>query len=155
MSSQRDLLVNFDRMRREMDQLLDDAWGSRPPGSGRRQQGFVPRVDVYYCESSGDDPRPIAIVEADLAGVDPDAVNLEISGRELVLSGRRPVRETEGRVYQQVEIATGSFRRKIELGVEVLADQATATFEDGILRVELPVRVEGEAPRRVPIERAS
>jgi HSP20 family protein len=64
------------------------------------------------------------------------------------------VRETEGRAYQQVEIPTGAFRRVIELGVEVVAEDTTATFEDGILRIELPVKVAEKSARKVPIERA-
>lgn len=147
MARQRDLLVNIERMRREMDEFLGDAWSRPRPG------GFTPRVDVYYCESKGSGTGPRAIVKADLAGVDPDAVSLEISGRELVILGERPVRETEGRAYQQVEIPTGPFRRRIKLGVDVVAEGASATFEDGILRVELPLRTAEEASRRVPIER--
>lgn len=149
MARQRELLVNIDRMRREMDEFFSDPW---PRSGGRRPAGFTPRIDVYYCGRAAEAP-PRAVVKADLAGVDPDGVNLEISGRELVISGERPVRDTEGRAYQQVEIPTGAFRRSVELGVEVIPEQATATFEDGILRVELPVRVAGEGSRRVPIER--
>ena len=55
------------------------------------------------------------IVKAELAGVDIDKVALEVSGRELVITGERPVAETEGRVYQQVEIEAGPFRRVVEL----------------------------------------
>lgn len=152
MPKQRDLLVNIERMRREMDELFADHWET-PRAAGRQARGFVPPVDVYYCRAD-EDRTPRAIVKADLAGVDPDAVHLEISGREVVLSGERPVRETEGRAYQQVEIATGRFRRVIKLGVDVLAEEAKATFEDGMLRVEIPLRVAGEAARRVPVERA-
>ena len=49
-----------------------------------------------------------AVVKAELAGVDIDTVSLEVAGRELVISGERPVPETEGRVYQQVEIEAGA-----------------------------------------------
>jgi HSP20 family protein len=153
MARQRDLVVNIERIRREMDEFFGDAW-IQPPLAGRRPSGFTPRVDVYYCQGAEAGAPPRAVVTADLAGVDPDRVNLEISGRELVLSGSRPVRETEGRAYQQVEIPTGSFRRAVELGVEVVAERASATFEDGLLRVELPLRAAGESTRRVPIERA-
>jgi HSP20 family protein len=144
----RDLLVNFERMRREMDELFGDVWGERPWWSGRQQTGFSPRVDVYYC---GDDP-PRAVVKTDLAGVSLDTVGLEIVGRELVITGERPVQETEGRVYQQVEIEAGPFRRVIELNADVVAEEAKATYEDGILRVALPLRSRGQANRRVPIE---
>ena len=152
MARSRELLVNIERIRREMDEFFGDAWIRAPlPG---RPSGFTPRVDVYYCEPAEAGAPPKAVVKADLAGVDPAAVNLEISGRELVISGTRPVRETEGRAYQQVEIPTGSFRRAIELGVEVAAEHAKATFDDGLLRVELPLKVTQQGARRVPIERA-
>jgi HSP20 family protein len=155
MARKRELLVNIDRMRREMDEFFDDPWG-RPRSGGRRPSGFTPRVDVYYCqnEEAGEEGAPRAVVKADLAGVDPDAVSLEISGRELVISGARPVRETEGRAYQQVEIPTGAFRRVIELGVEVVAERARATFDDGMLRIELPLKIAAPSSHRVPIERA-
>jgi HSP20 family protein len=148
MARQRSLLVNIERMRREMDELLGESWAPSRVVP-RRQPGFTPRVDVYICDSDG----PKAIVKADLAGIDPDAVSLEISGRELVISGERPVRELEGRVYQRVEIPTGGFRRTIELGVDVEAERARASFEDGMLRVELPLRVAESPAHRVPIER--
>lgn len=144
---QRDPFGNFARMRREMDQLFGDAW-ERAGYARRRETGFSPKVDVYYC---GDPKR--AVVKADLAGVALDEVNLEITGRELVISGRRLARDREGRVYQQVEIDSGPFRRVVELQADVDPEQAKATYEDGILRVELPVRERARQARKVPIER--
>jgi HSP20 family protein len=144
---QRDLFANFARLRREMDQLLGDAW-ERAGYAPRRESGFSPRVDVYYCG----DPKK-AVVKADISGVSLEDVNLEISGRELMISGLRSAQESEGRVYQQVEIDSGPFRRVIELQADVDAEHAKATYEDGILRVELPLRERAQAARRVPIER--
>jgi len=144
---ERDLLVNFERMRREMDELFGNVWGERGWLGRRPQTGFSPRVDVYYC---GQPPR--AIVKADLAGVSLDTVGLEVVGRDLVISGERPIQETEGRVYQQVEIQAGPFRRVIELNADVAAEDAKATYEDGVLRVELPLRAAGETSHSVPIE---
>jgi HSP20 family protein len=144
--TERDLFSNFARMRREMDQLLGDAWG-RASYLSRRATGFSPSVDVYYC---GDDPQR-AVVKVDLGGVELSDVGIEVSGRRLTVSGERPVQETEGRVYQQVEIPTGPFRRTIELQVDVDPDRARATYEDGVLRIELPLR-EPAAARRVPID---
>lgn len=144
---ERDLFANFDRMRREIDELFGDLW-QQSPALQRRASGFSPRVDVYYC---GDPPK--AVVKADLGGVALEEIGLEVSGRTLVITGERPVQETEGRVYQQVEIATGPFRRVVELSTDVDAERARATYEDGILRIELPLIRHEERSRRVRIER--
>ena len=110
MPPRRDLFTDFERMRREMDEFLGAFW-ERPMVGPRRARGFTPKVDLYYCGEES----PKAVVKADLAGVPLSDVHLEVSGRELVISGERPVQETEGRVYQQVEVETGPFRRVIEL----------------------------------------
>ena len=128
----RDLFANFERMRREMDELFGDVFdrGLAP----RRRSGFSPAVDVYYV---GNPPR--AIVRADLAGIDPAEITLEIRGRELVLGGRRAPQEGQERLYQQLEIEHGPFRRVVALGADVDADAAGAAYEDGMLIVELPL----------------
>jgi HSP20 family protein len=143
--AERGLRVNFERMWREMDELLGDPFADQRGRAVRAQSGFSPRVDVYY----GGRP-PCAVVKAELAGVDIDSVALEVAGRDLVITGHRPVAETEGRVYQQLEIEAGPFRRVVELGADVVAERARASYEDGILRVELPLA--GQVTRRVPIE---
>jgi len=105
-------------------------------------------VDVYYC---GDPQR--AVVKVDLAGVKLDEVGIEVGTRQLAVVGERQVQETEGRVYQQVEIPSGPFRRVVELQVDVDPERATANYEDGVLKIELPLRDPSETTRRVPIGR--
>ena len=145
MAPERDLFANFERMRREMDQLFGDVFGRTGLGRG---EGFSPSVDVYYA---GDPPR--AVVKAELAGIDASQIGLEIRGRELILTGHRKPADPEGRVYQQLEIEHGPFRRAIPLGADVVAEEARAVYEDGILRVELPLATPQSGPaRRVPIE---
>ncbi|QEC50692.1 Hsp20/alpha crystallin family protein [Baekduia soli] len=139
-------------MRREMDELFGDVFGTGVLGA-RHRGGFSPAVDVFYETPPGPDP-PRAVVHAELAGIDPDEIGLDIEGRELVIAGhRRPAdAEAEGRVYQQLEIDFGPFRRVIPLGADVVAEEARATYRDGILRVELPLVSADARARRVPIE---
>src|SRR4051812_14006729 len=93
MPPSRDLFANFDRMRREIDELFGDVFER---STGLRGGGFSPPVDVFYR----DDP-PRAIVKADLAGVDIDNVALEIRGRQLLIAGERSSADAEGRVLPQ------------------------------------------------------
>ncbi len=146
MARTRDPFANFERMRRQIDELFGDAWTRA--GLAQRRTGFRPRVDVYYSDSAGD--RPKAVIKADLAGVATDDLNIEVRGRTLVISGERKARDTEGRVYQQIEIESGPFQREIQLGVEVVAEEARAAYEDGVLRIEVPLATPGEG-RQVPI----
>jgi HSP20 family protein len=143
---ERDLFANFDRMRREMDELFGDVFGRA--GVARRRSGFSPAVDVVYTSEP-----PRAIVTAELAGVVSSELELEIQGRKLIVSGVR-ASAIEGDVYQQIEIERGQFRRVIELGADVVAEDAKASYEDGMLRVELPLAPDEPASRAVPIETA-
>ena len=145
MPPERDLFANFDRMRREIDSLFGDVIER---GNFGTRRGFMPRVDVYY--TGGTSQR--AVVTVELAGVDVEGVGLEIRGRQLVIVGERRAQRAAGRLYQQIEIEHGRFRRTVELGAEVVSEEARASYTDGFLRVEIPLvpshRVQ---PQQVPI----
>src|SRR3954470_6539201 len=143
--SERDLFAGFDRMRREMDELFGDVLER---SFGGRRAGFSPRADVSYAAAP-----PRAAAAAELAAINPDEREPAGRGRELISAGHRgPVDDTEGRVFQQIEIEHGPFRRTVQLGAEVVADQAKATYNDGILRVELPLQQPELRRQSVPVE---
>jgi HSP20 family protein len=135
-------------MRREMDELFGDVIGGGPGGLSHRG-AFSPAVDVYYAA----DPAR-AVVRAELAGLSASEIELEIRGRELIIAGhRRPHDTDEERLYQQLEVQHGPFRRVVALGADVDADGARATYEDGMLTVELPIKAPAGS-RTVPIRHA-
>jgi HSP20 family protein len=136
------LFANFERMRREIDELFGDVFER----TGLRGRGFSPSVDVYYV-----DGPPRAIVRAELAGIAIDDVALEVRGRQLLIAGERRPGRAEGRLYQQIEIEHGPFRRVVELGADVVAEQARASYEDGVLVVEIPLARGERQMRRIAI----
>ncbi len=146
MTKESDLFANFERMRRQIDELFGDVWqrtGYVPHG----RPTFSPPVDVYQCG------EPLCVVvKVDLAGVDVENVSLEVQERELVISGERETRESETRAYQQIEIESGYFERQVDLGVEVEPNEARATYKEGMLKVELPVAQNSEKSSSVPIK---
>jgi HSP20 family protein len=102
--------------------------------SGRRR-GFEPQCDCYRTENP-----PAVHLLLDLPGVDPDAVRIVALGTTLVVSGVRERPYVVGGRYQQLEIEYGPFERRIELADDVDTEQATATYEAGMLRLEVPLR---------------
>ena len=113
----------------------------------RRHLGWAPPVDVFYV-----DGPPRAVVHVELPGVDPATIDLEVRGRQLVVRGTRPAHDPDGRLYQQVEIARGAFRRVVELGALVAGDAASARYDAGILEVTLPLVREEPQARTVRVE---
>ena len=102
--------------------------------SGQRR-GFEPQCDCYRT----DDPPTLHLL-LELPGVDPDVVRIVALGSALVVSGVRERPHPTGAHYQQVEIEYGPFERRIELAEDVDADAATAIYEAGMLRLEVPLR---------------
>ncbi len=116
----------------------------------RRRYGWTPSVDVFYV-----DGPPRAVVHVELPGVDPATIDLEVRGRELVVRGTRPAQDPGGRLYQQVEIPRGAFRRVVELGALVASEAASARYEAGILEVTLPLAPDEPSGRTVRVEGAA
>jgi len=131
-------------MRREMDELFGVFERRGSPGG--RRPGFSPAVDVAYA----DDP-PRALVTVDLSGISPDELRIDVEGHELLIEGRRRPPGEAGAAYHQVEIERGPFRRVIALGADVAADAATAEYDNGMLRIVLPLVLRRGRSRSVPV----
>ena len=89
-----------------------------------------------------DDQR--VVVRVEIPGMHKDEIRIEVTDDALVVSGeKRFEREsTEGR-WRVMQCAYGSFHRVVPLPVRVLADQARASYKNGVLRVELPKATPG------------
>ena len=116
----------------EIEELFADLW--EVPRFAAQRRGFRPQCDCYRT-----DEPPALHLTLELPGVDPAAVRIVASGTTLVVSGVRVRPHHAGARYHQVEIEYGPFERRIELGEDVDADGATATYEAGMLRLEVPL----------------
>ncbi len=136
---------DIERLRGEIDELFADLW-QIPRFTGLRS-GFRPAIDCFVR----DDPPRVTVV-ADLAGVDPAAVELLVTGRELLLTGERPRPAGEASRYEQMEILYGPFQRAIALPADVDVERAEARYERGLLVVTLPLAERPPVQAKVPIE---
>ena len=131
---------DFEHAAEEIEQLFADLWQVFP-FSRTLHRGYRPEVDVYRSE----DP-PTLTVQIELPGVDPDDVQLIASPQALLIAGERRRPKDCGH-FQQMEIDYGPFQRQITLAEDIDPEEASASYERGILTVRLPI-----APRPTPRE---
>jgi HSP20 family protein len=75
-------------------------------------------------------------------------VHIDVEGDRLSVSGEKRVdSEADDGDYHLVQCAYGSFRRELVLPNAVDADRATASYRDGVLRVEIPRLERGRGHR--------
>lgn len=101
--------------------------------------GWDLAVDVY--EEGGN-----MIAEMQLPGIDPDRVDISVDRDVLTISGaREEQKETKEKQYYAKEIRRGSFQRTVRLPHEGAADSASASYQDGVLKVTIPKREQAGA----------
>lgn len=115
----------------EMSRIQDRFFG-RP--TQEREYAFRPAVDIYEDEDG-------IHVTAELAGVKPEDIKVEIENKVLTISGQRSLDHDEKREgYHRVERFYGSFSRSFALSDEVSSDEIEAKYENGVLNLRLPKR---------------
>ena len=93
---------------------------------------FRPAIDIYEEDKS-------VIVEATLAGIKPEEVNINIKNDILIFEGKREISsEVDEKNYYRKEVRSGSFHRSIALPVSVQGNKAEASFKNGLLIINLP-----------------
>jgi HSP20 family protein len=90
-------------------------------------------------------------IEAALPGMEPDDVDITVENGAVTISGKTAdARSADEGSYVVQEIRRGNFSRTVSLPSGLEPDKATATFEHGILRLEIP-KAEQLKPRQIKI----
>ena len=141
----------FYDVRSEMNQALDEVFGSLAPTTGRQQGGptrWTPALDVL--QEDGD-----IVVRAELPGVKQEDVDVTFHNGVLTSSGVRGAEEQkEGSGYYVREHRYGSFRRHMALPEGADESRIHARFQDGVLEVRVRGAAVVEDPERIEIEGA-
>jgi HSP20 family protein len=89
------------------------------------------------------------IVEFDLPGIDTDSIDLDVERNVLTVRADRPAREGIEELLA-AERPRGVFSRQLILGDNLDTDTITANYQNGVLRLEIPV-AEKAKPRKITI----
>jgi HSP20 family protein len=131
---------------RKMTEEMDRVFGDGLTHEGNGETLWSPAVEISQREGT-------YVVRAELAGLKPDNVKLEIENDALVLQGERKYEHEEqtGGV-RRTEIRYGRFYRSIPLPEGVNPDQARAKYENGVLEVAIPVSEPQNQRKQIPIQ---
>ena len=127
--------ADFDRIRGELTGLL---------GSDSARFGGYPPMNVWSADEG-------VLVSVELAGIDPESLDVNVEGQVLTLRGERnPVALADSDRLRRRERAVGSFARSLKLPFHVEVGDVEATYERGVLEIRLP-RAASERPRRITV----
>jgi HSP20 family protein len=90
------------------------------------------------------------VLSADLPGIDPASVDLDVDGQLLTIRAERMAPANEGVKWLAHERPYGSYMRQFTLGDGVDVDKITANYEHGVLSVIVPM-AERAKPRKIQI----
>jgi HSP20 family protein len=133
---------------RDIAEMMGEVDRDRTWGNQTSSAPWTPRVDVMQQGSE-------LIVRADLPGVNPDDVTVDVSEDGLTIAGeRREERREERNGVYRMERSYGSFYRVVPLPDGAMTDQANATFKNGVLEIKMPAPPEQVSRgRRLQISR--
>ena len=126
-----------------MSRMLTTAF---PEAARISVQSWSPPVDVQETDDA-------FVIEADLPGVRPDDVSVEVERNELRITGEYGAEqggEGEQQQQQQRTRRSGRFDYRVTLPGEVDTESATANLESGVLRLQL--RKAATARQRIPVQ---
>jgi HSP20 family protein len=122
-----------------------DAMMQSMRGMQSSEHGVIPPVDMYQT-------KDMVVVETPLAGVDPEKVEVSVENGVLTIKGSMEKKtEIDEKDYYRKEVRSGSVFRRVALPAAVQEGKAEASFENGLLRVEMP-KAQLEAPKSVKIQ---
>jgi HSP20 family protein len=146
----RDTLVRWDPFRDlvsiqdELNRLFGRTFNGVDPMRPATAGAWIPAMDVLETEDR-------FVVKLELAGIDPEDVEVAVNGSTLSVSGNREFStETNEENYHRLERRYGSFSRSITLPQTVDTEKVEASFDKGVLTVEVP-KVERAKPKKIQV----
>lgn len=114
-------------------------------GAVGEERAWRPAFDITETDES-------YTVTGDLPGLAQKDIEVRVEDRLLTIRGERKAGSgTEGRRYTRLERRHGKFRRAFRLPNDVSEEQVKATYEQGVLVVNLPKQEQADKARVITV----
>jgi HSP20 family protein len=91
------------------------------------------------------------VLNADLPGVDPGSVDVDVDGQLLTIRAQRTAGSAEGAKWLTQERPAGTYLRQFSIGEGVDTAGISASYDNGVLSVVIPVS-ERAKPRKIQVQ---
>ncbi len=133
------------QFRSELQEMFDRFSDDLSFPNGDALKAWQPRVDVEETDKE-------ITVKADLPGVDPKDIEVQVVNGVLTLKGeKKEEKEEKKKNYHRVERFVGSFYRAIPLPAGADADKVVATTTKGVITVTVPKKAEMQ-PKKIAVK---
>ncbi len=128
-----------------MTRLFDEIFPRTLRGEIESFGSWSPAVDIYET------PEEV-VIEAEVPGVEKDNIKIEYANGVLTIKGERKMeKEIKEENYHRLERSYGVFQRSFSIPSTVDPEKITATYKNGVLKIELP-KQERAKPKEIKIE---
>lgn len=135
-----------------MDRLFSDVFGEMYASTERGAGGKQTERPTFHLPVNIEETENGYRIQAPVPGFKPDDVEVTFDEGVLTIDARRTEeKRTEKENLVRREVAFGNYRRQIPLPGDVRADDITASFENGVLTIEVP-RARKPQPKRIQIQ---
>ena len=124
-------------------QAKDKQEVTSPAEQTRPGRIFTPVVDIFEAEQA-------LTLLADMPGVKPDNLDIDLRDNTLTLTGDVEASNTEGEEVLLAEYETGKYYRQFTLSEMIDQAKIDAKLTDGVLRLTLP-KVEKATPKKIEV----
>jgi HSP20 family protein len=135
---------DFSHLSSKFEKTIDDMFRSMSPGFTLAERTWRPPMDI------NETPEEIIIV-AEIAGVDKDDLEVEISNKAVRIQGNRYAKHCSANsTYRLAEIQYGNFERTIFLPAPIDPEVISAAYSNGFLEIRL-AKLPRDKTHKIPI----
>lgn len=123
----------WDSFAQDFDSFFDDfdrSLGSNILPRDNRGQTFSPMADVQESDKAYE-------LSFDMPGFKPEEMTIDLNGNTLTVSGQRERSSNDSKLHRS-EKFYGEYRRSISLPENIKGDQIEASYENGVLNIQVP-----------------